>query len=409
MFDFRRWAGGYVIINLKGYNQERFINICNGHEIVLRKVINTDNGYSCIIRLKDYKALQPIARKTGVVPYIAHRRGLPFILNKMKRHISLPVTVLLFFVIILYLSLFIWNIEVIGGHIHTENQIVDAIKEIGIKPGSKVSDINCKSIEDFIRNKYSDIGWVSAEVNGTNLKISINEVNQPVKHEKDVKKPSHILAVKSGKITGIVTRAGIPKVKAGDTVNPGDVLVSGIIELHDDAGYAVEKKAIISDADIYMETHYEYSDYIEKLYNTRVYTGNCEKWHEISLFNNKIISYNYGNSYDKYDIITEVNNVHLFEDFYLPISFVSVCKREYVDACAEYTNSQCIKLGMDNLSRFLDKIVSSGGKILSNSVIPTISQEGIYFSGEIITDEPAWKYVKIKQNELEMNKADEYK
>lgn len=408
MNKLKMWKAGYLHVELRGCNRERFINICNEHDIVIHNLNYRDNCYTGYIRLKDYKGIKPIVKKTGLLPIIIDKNGMPFMIDRVKKHISLAIAVIICCVIISFLGSFLWNIDVSGGNIHTESQIVNFLKEKSITAGMKTSKISCKSIEDFIREKYPDIGWVSAELNGTNLKIRINEVNKPVNTKKPVKKSSHIVAVKKGTVTDIVTRNGIPCVKKGDKVNPGDILVSGIVQLHDDSGNISENYSVIADADVLIKTKYIYYDKISRLHKTKIYTGAYMYGHEFWLLGNKIISYNYGNSYDKYDIITEVNNVRLFEDYYLPIRHASICLREYTEKDAYYPESACIEIASDNLEAFIDEIVSRGGVIISNRVIPKKNTDNIEYQGEIIVVEPAWEYVRINHEELEMNKTDEH-
>ena len=46
--------------------------------------------------------------------------------------------------------------------------------------------------------------------------------------------PCNLIASKKGRIASILVRSGSAKVKKGDKVKPGDVLISGIVEIKDD-------------------------------------------------------------------------------------------------------------------------------------------------------------------------------
>ena len=51
-------------------------------------------------------------------------------------------------------------------------------------------------------------------------------------------------------MTSMITRAGTPKVKPGDEVEKGQILVSGIVDVYNDAKEVVNQRPVSADADI---------------------------------------------------------------------------------------------------------------------------------------------------------------
>ena len=58
------------------------------------------------------------------------------------------------------------------------------------------------------------------------------------------------MAACSGVVTSMITRAGTPKVKPGDEVEKGQILVSGIVDVYNDAKEVVNQRPVSADADI---------------------------------------------------------------------------------------------------------------------------------------------------------------
>ena len=90
--------------------------------------------------------------------------------------------------------------------------------------GEYKGKIDCDEIEKKIRNKYSDITWVCAEIKGTNLIIHVNEnYNRTIKEQEN--SPYNIIANCDAQIDSIITRTGVGNVKKGDKVKKGDILL----------------------------------------------------------------------------------------------------------------------------------------------------------------------------------------
>ncbi len=89
------------------------------------------------------------------------------------------------------------------------------------------SRISCTELEKRIRNAFPEISWVSAELTGTRLTIHLRENDGILKAETEPETPCELTAGTDGTVTRIIVRNGKARVKVGDTVKTGDVLVSG--------------------------------------------------------------------------------------------------------------------------------------------------------------------------------------
>ena len=114
----------------------------------------------------------------------------------------------------------------------------------------------CKKI---FGKDFDDIIWVSASIEGTRLIIQIKE-NEDAKidNKTDIKEDIYpnsdagtdLVSDCTGTIVRIITRKGIPMVREGTSVNPGDILVSGQIPILNDAKEITGYESCHSDADI---------------------------------------------------------------------------------------------------------------------------------------------------------------
>ena len=78
------WLRGYLAVQIKGNAPERFINLCYNKKILIWNLKRVEEHYRFYIQAKDYKKLKPIAKKTGMIPRIKEKTGLPFYMHRYR-------------------------------------------------------------------------------------------------------------------------------------------------------------------------------------------------------------------------------------------------------------------------------------------------------------------------------------
>ena len=81
---------------------------------------------------------------------------------------------------ILFLSNFIWNIEVTGINSINKEEILQTLKEEGLTIGTFKNKINTKEIVNKMRLHRNDLAWIGIEIKGTNATIKIVEADKMV-------------------------------------------------------------------------------------------------------------------------------------------------------------------------------------------------------------------------------------
>lgn len=401
------WLRGYLLCTIKGYSIERFMNLCRSKEISIMKVKKLDSGYSFYIKLKDYRKIRPIARKTKTIPYIKKRFGLPFLLHRYRKRKGLFIGVILFVAILYAMSMFIWDISIQGGYKYTKEVLLEFINENHVYTGIMKSKVDCQELEEKIRLKYSDISWVSAEIRGTRLIVRFMETNMPVP-KKEAREPSNIVATKSGIVQNIITRNGTPLVKAGDVIREGDTLVSGVVDVVGDFEALIRKKLVVADADIVCKSYYNYNESFPMKHKKKIFTGKEKKAYGISLFNTKFSLYKPRISYHNYDIITDETALKLSWNFYLPVRTFVTTYREYSEVEQLYTKEEAKNIAMNRLKEYLDVLLENGVEIVENDVKIEIDNKNCQASGKIVVYESCWDYKAIEDSEWRDDHTDEF-
>ncbi len=401
------WFFGYLTVYVSGSSPERFINLCSNRRIYIWNIVRDNENYQFNLSIRNYKKLKPIFRKTKLIPKINKKNGLPFFLHRNKRKKGFFIGFFICIILVYIMSLYIWDISIIGGSRHTPEAILKFLAINDIKAGVKKKTIDGSKIEEDIRLAYEDIGWVSAEVKGTRLLIKITETNMPTPLVQATA-PSHIIASKDAVIKEIITRTGTPLVRPGDVVRKGDILVSGVLEVIDDFGVTLDKKPVIASADIVCRSYYDYKDSFPLTYTKRIYTDQKKKGYYIILFGRKIYLYNPRYSYSMYDIIVDENTTHITDSFYLPFQYGTMTIREYIEQKNIYTNDEAINKAKDRLRTYLDKLTENEVYIYRNNVTIDINKNSCKAQGPILVEEAAWEYKIVNESEWRISQTDEH-
>lgn len=396
-----KWFRGYLYVTIKGYSLERFINLCRNHNILIWDLCYGEEGCSFYISVKGFFSLRPIVKKTHTRPIIQKKIGLPFQVQKGKKRKAFVFGVLLCIFLVYIMSLFVWDISMEGQEEHTQEMLLKYLKEMDVYPGMKKTDVDCQSIEEAIRNKYTDIGWVSAELKGTKLHLKMVETNMPVPYVA-ASEPCHLVASHDGTIVSIVTRSGTPMVKKGDVVKKGDILISGIVDIIGDGELLLKKESVIADGDIMLETKYQYKKSFPMQYEKKKYTKKGKKIYGFSVFGKKVFFYNPLNpfkSMEKCDIIVSEKILKLNQSFVLPFSVFQKSYEEYIVEEAVYTTEEAKEIALERLKLYTDKLEEEKVIIQKNNIKIKMNQTVCTAEGDLIVWEPVKEQKKVNDNE----------
>lgn len=410
LIRFFKWFEGYLLVHLHGYSPERFINLCRNRNILIWDMHKVEDGYQCYMTLKGFRSIRPIAKKTKTKVRILRRFGRPFLFSKMFHHKGFLLGICLFISILYGLSLFVWDITLEGNYSYTEDVIFRYLKEIEVEPGVMKAKLSCQEIEESIRKKYPDIGWVSAEIKGTKLNLKIVETNMPVPYETS-DEPCHLVASHDGVVYSIITRQGTPIFKKGDPVKKGDIIVSGVIDVILDNSEVINKEPVVADADVLIETTYKYKKVVPVEYMEHTYTGRKKNVYSISLFGHTLNIQNplkKLHSGKKYDIITWEKNLKLTHSFVLPLGMTSKTYKEYKGTPAAYTKEQLIEKQNAYFALYVKKLQEAGVQIKENNVTIKMDKKNCVSSGTLTVLEPVHETKKINETEWRITKPDEH-
>jgi similar to stage IV sporulation protein len=335
MLILRLWnyIKGYVIIIVEGYFLEKFINICTHRQLRLWNVKWQKNSRVIMsISLSDFRLLRPVAKRTHCQVHIIKKKGLPFVLDRYKARkafvIGAGICVVIFFV----MSSFVWDVSVSGNSKISTQTIMDKLNDCGVKVGAFKYSVSPEAVVNKMMLDINELSRISVSLRGTKVRVEVNERTKPPDLI-DRNEPCDLVALKEGVIYSIVTKQGLDKVKIGDTVTKGQLLVSGTIEnLRDPKAlpFLAHSMGIVK-----ARTWYEASSKVEQKLAKEVRTGREKDNYSVVLFTKKIKLFQREIPYNNSEHTEVRKKLCIGENLALPFEFIV---DKYYEYNIEYTD-----------------------------------------------------------------------
>lgn len=238
---------GYVIIQIEGLCAARFLKRLTDAGIRVSHVRKTDES---VLRLtipaKRFFDLKKLRKGLPLRIRIVGRGGLPFHLRKLRRRPVLWIGTCLLFIGMLLLSTRIWIIRIGETNRVDPEEIRSLLSEHGICPGARIEGPILITAANDLSAQIHDAAWIGLDREGILLTVNVKEA-LPESPKRSSVVPSDIIAEKDGVVTSIQVMRGQARVKAGDRVKKGDVLISGTV-FYKDSSYETSADGTVSAA-----------------------------------------------------------------------------------------------------------------------------------------------------------------
>ena len=316
-----RFFCGILQVEFFGVYPEKVLTLCAKNRVTLWSGQYKNRKIRCYITVKDFLKLPKILRSTGIRVHILKRKGFPFFIKKYKSRFGIFTGIILFFAFLQIMSGYIWIIDIIGNKTVSEQKIISACEELGIKVGVKSKKIDTKNDAQNLLLKVDSLAWGSLNIEGCRLTVNVSEIT---KKQEDNSVATNLKASADGIITHIDVTSGNCVVKVGDPVFAGDILVSGIIENANGTRFVHSIGTIIAETREIVNLS---EDYIKKI---RVPTGKDKNKTVMEFFGIKIPLY-IGTQKGIFKTEKHTETIKLFKQN-LPIKFYTkkfIFEREY--------------------------------------------------------------------------------
>ena len=386
------------------------------------------------LTLDGFRKLRPIIRKTHTRVALLERCGLPFFIRKHRKRKMFLAGALICIGLLFFYSSYIWDIHFEGNDKWTDQTLLEFLETKEVSTGMTKSRVDCSQIVKDIRERYDDIVWVSASMDGSRLRIQIKENEDTFREEEKSLEPSggpessqngnasqetarsdgadqtptDLVASQDGVITSIITRNGVPMVHVGDSVKKGDLLVSGRVEVLNDAAEVIGYQYQQSDADIFADTQMAYKDQIPLTYQKKTYDPYEQRrlWY-IRLGPFRISAGTLSQDFPKWEKYTEEYQLRLGENFYLPVDYGMICIKSYQTNEKKHSKQKLQEILTKNFTQFSKEMEEKGIQICENSVKIHVYKNSAVASGTLYLNQKITETADTEILTIERNEQDE--
>ena len=435
MNRFEKFREGSVKVRIEGRGIERFFNIAAQRGIMIEKIETKEipaaehdrydnrvekneleneerkQGKTVCFQTspKDFKRLKSIARKTNVLLRITEKHGFPFLLILGRRRSLWVGGLAAFFLLICLSSFYVWDISFEGNHRFTDETLLHFMATVPVQCGMRKSRISCTELEKRIRNAFPEISWVSAELTGTRLTIHLRENDGILKAETEPETPCELTAGTDGTVTRIIVRNGKARVKVGDTVKAGDVLVSGELPLYDDFEALVKINKVHADAEVYAKTTRTVEWKCPETKEIRARTGKRRRGIFFKFLDLEFCFLTPGlKKENTWELFMEESQLKLSKNFYLPVYGGILTAEEYVPYEKVLTEAEISESVDRYLNEYLQNFTEKGIQILGSDVRIERSESHWTIHGTLTVVEDIAKESPIPEDQEEIQTVDEH-
>ncbi|RDY29723.1 sporulation protein YqfD [Romboutsia weinsteinii] len=264
---------GYYVITVEGIGTEQFLNHLIRNKVNVYNVNRTSNTKIefCVER-EDMKRFKQVYRGSKYEIKVKQKTGIPFVLKRIYKHKGMWIFALVSLVLLMLTSQFVTDIYIQSPEGIKQEELRKELYNAGLKPGMYKKSIDRKEIRDYLMSKFDDIAYVSLNVKGTNIFVTVTKKAETLKSNED-SNYCNIIAEKNGIIEKVIPRSGNQVVNPGDIVQKGDVLLNG-----------ADTKSI---PEVWANTFYEVKKSASYIENEKEKTGNSKKVFTFKFYDNK--------------------------------------------------------------------------------------------------------------------------
>ena len=284
-----------------------------------------ENGiFSCLMYAPHYGEYVRLRGKRRYRNENRRRLGFLKLLENYRKRTGLAVGFFLAAALLFFSSLFVWDITIEGTDRISEQTILNALENRGLRLGTFIPSVNTENSEEFLILDVDGLSFVNVNLKGTVVQVEVHERKKNTEIV-DTQSPSNLIASVDGQIEALRITGGDITVKLGETVKKGDLLVSGIID-----SAALGYRLVRARCEVLDRTTLTY--HVEIPYETieKQYTGKFFSQKSIKIFSKTIKLFRKDSiSPSSCDKIESERRIYLFGLIKLPIYITETEYAEY--------------------------------------------------------------------------------
>ncbi|WP_130863559.1 sporulation protein YqfD [Bacilliculturomica massiliensis] len=262
-----------VRLRVEGFEQQKLLSACLSRHILV-KDIRFENEISMTLRIsrRDVAQFKKTAGSRYRITVLAEVGARP-VAGRLFAKKSTILGLVVFAALLFYQSSFVSEIRIYGYEINQESEVRAALEEAGLYEGaSKSVDLN--DVEAQMYGKLDNLSWIGIKYIGNMAEVTMVE-GSSAPEKMPVGGPANVVADKAGYIEKVIPRVGQQAVEKGTYVNPGDVVITGLLPVSDTTYKQGENvmRAVRAEGEVWARILYRFTRYQERYEIIRRETG----------------------------------------------------------------------------------------------------------------------------------------
>ena len=222
------WRGSVTLI-VFGPGARQLVARLQRQGVVVRDVRFTADGVMLRVSVAALRHLMESRRAYGVRFRVVERHGAPFLGRRLWRRKAFAVGAVAFVAILYALSSIVWRVEIVGAEGEDqEAELRQAAAEAGLQIGQWKSRLAPPAeLAERMVARAPNYVWVGVEIKGS--VAVVRGIPKIPGVPQSSQQPCNIVATRPGVILDVQASRGRVMVKPNQLVQPGQVLISGLL------------------------------------------------------------------------------------------------------------------------------------------------------------------------------------
>lgn len=206
---------------------EAFLSAAVGDGVEFHRVVRRGEEFEAWVSRRDFARLRGPARAARTRVRILQRWGLPFWWHRARSRRMMWLGTAIFLLAVWAAGSLVWTVRVEGAPAPLIPDIRAAAAAAGLRPGVWRDGVDRGAVERALAVRVPQLAWVGVELSGTAAVVRVAPRLTVAPRLLSAAAPCNLVAAADARISGLQVWSGLARVRPGDAVRRGQVLVGG--------------------------------------------------------------------------------------------------------------------------------------------------------------------------------------
>lgn len=223
---------GYCDVKIPGCRAVAFLNLCHEYGLVYQPLAEMTEDLVVRCRKMVARRMLALCRERGLDASVIGKGGLPDLAFRYRKRYGLFVGGLVAALMVWASCNVVWDVRISGEGNVDLSEVSLQLQESGLSLGAWIPSLDTDAVEEQLLVTSHGVAWAAVNVKGTVAYVQLRPLLRP-DAEAEGEGLCNLVASEDGVVESVRLLSGEVKVKAGDVVRKGQLLISGVRETDD--------------------------------------------------------------------------------------------------------------------------------------------------------------------------------